>query len=38
VVHTYNPSSWETETGGPRVRDQPGLELVETDLPCLKKK
>jgi hypothetical protein len=25
VGHTYNPSTWEAEAGGPRVWGQPGL-------------
>lgn len=25
VVHTYNPSTWEVETGGPEVQGQPWL-------------
>ena len=39
VVHTYNPSTWETETGGSQVRDQP-QQLSETlsnlERPCFK--
>ena len=29
VAHTYNPSTWEAETGGLQVRSQP-LKLSKT--------
>lgn len=34
VLHAYNPSTWEAETGGQQVRDKDGLESKTVVFVC----
>jgi hypothetical protein len=38
VVHAYNPSAHKVETGGLRIRDQPGLQGKSLSQRKFKKK